>query len=192
MKSSFKGPIVNRSECKVPCLSPATAYDTYGCRCAGCIEWYRAYSRWFKQKPHSKEIAKRRRQRNKYVLLRYAKEWRDSPRNSDKILAYRLKHYNLTIEQYKAMGNICSICGSYPKGTKLESRLFVDHDHETGKVRGLLCNNCNVGISRFQDSVVLLACAMSYLYKYQHNSEAYEEPIRNPFSRCCEQNVEHS
>ncbi len=41
----------------------------------------------------------------------------------------------------------------------------VDHNHNTGKVRGLLCNNCNAGIGLFQDSIKILEKALLYLKK---------------------------
>lgn len=54
----------------------------------------------------------------------------------------------------------CSICGySPPKG----ERLFIDHDHESGEVRGLLCRECNSGLGFFKDSTELLQKAIQYI-----------------------------
>jgi len=62
-----------------------------------------------------------------------------------------LAKYNLTYPQYyemlRSQGGACAICGSYPK----KARLHIDHDHETGKVRGLLCYRCNYGMAQFFD-----------------------------------------
>jgi hypothetical protein len=41
--------------------------------------------------------------------------------------------------------------------------LAIDHDHKSGVVRGLLCNNCNRGLGRLKDSVALLNAAVRYL-----------------------------
>ncbi len=50
----------------------------------------------------------------------------------------------------------CMICGK-------EEKLVVDHDHETGNVRGLLCNHCNRGLGHFRDNIQFLDNAISYL-----------------------------
>lgn len=55
----------------------------------------------------------------------------------------------------------CAICETTPNGT----RLAIDHDHSSEKVRGLLCNSCNQGLGRFKDRPELLLRAASYLAK---------------------------
>lgn len=50
----------------------------------------------------------------------------------------------------------CVICGSYEP-------LVVDHDHKTGKIRGMLCNHCNRGLGHFRDDPELLVFAAEYL-----------------------------
>lgn len=70
--------------------------------------------------------------------------------------------YGLTVEQYQIMcliqNNLCAICCEEP-----EENLHVDHDHVTGEVRGLLCNNCNNGLGRFKDNIESLENAILYL-----------------------------
>lgn len=84
---------------------------------------------------------------------------------------YMLKvKYGITKEQYDEMlsrqGGLCAICGSddgaSAKGTKTFS---VDHCHETGVVRGLLCNGCNRAIGLLKDNVAVLQSAIKYLSK---------------------------
>lgn len=73
--------------------------------------------------------------------------------------------YGITLEEYEALlvqqGGCCAICRAVidPRGTTMP----VDHDHETGKVRGILCMNCNVGLGHFHDSVEMLKRAIAYL-----------------------------
>jgi hypothetical protein len=78
------------------------------------------------------------------------------------------KNYGITIEQYDAMleaqGGVCAICKRPPKGGNTSSKnLNVDHDHKTGERRGLLCNDCNPALGKFQDSPQLLRAAAAYL-----------------------------
>lgn len=54
----------------------------------------------------------------------------------------------------------CFLCGGYSSDGK---RLHVDHCHETGKVRGLLCNHCNRGVGCFRDQPDLMRMAADYL-----------------------------
>lgn len=57
-------------------------------------------------------------------------------------------------------GSSCNICGAQP-----DEPLRVDHNHETGAVRGLLCRNCNVALGLMQDSPARLQQALSYLQR---------------------------
>ncbi len=59
----------------------------------------------------------------------------------------------------ESQNGVCAICGGKPAGR----RLAVDHDHKTGRVRGLLCLHCNTGLGNFKDSVALLGCVLAYL-----------------------------
>lgn len=72
------------------------------------------------------------------------------------------KRYGITIEQWKEIEKnqnfLCNICLK-------KERLFVDHCHSTGKIRGLLCYHCNFGIGHFRDSLNLLKEAIVYLEK---------------------------
>lgn len=61
---------------------------------------------------------------------------------------------------FVAQGNVCKICGN---ACTTNRRLAVDHDHETGKVRGLLCHRCNRGLGFFCDDTGLLLKAFTYL-----------------------------
>jgi hypothetical protein len=83
--------------------------------------------------------------------------------------AYWRKHkYGLTQEQYKDMilsqNNECAICKKPSHKT-----LYIDHDHKTGKVRGLLCHECNTGIGFFNEDIDSLTNAVKYLKSFPAN-----------------------
>lgn len=76
----------------------------------------------------------------------------------------RLQRYGLTLEQYEAMflaqDGKCAICRSPdPRG----DHWHIDHDHDTGRVRGILCGHCNPGLGYFGDDPERLAAAIQYL-----------------------------
>jgi hypothetical protein len=71
--------------------------------------------------------------------------------------AYRNAITDEALADLKATVMQCVICGN-------EEKLVVDHDHQTGKVRGLLCNHCNRGLGHFKDDPMLLEFAAQYLY----------------------------
>jgi hypothetical protein len=87
-------------------------------------------------------------------------------RNSHLVCTYgiTLKEYNILLESqnYK-----CAICGIVQEESlRLFKRLlFVDHCHNTSRVRGLLCQNCNNGLGNFKDSTEFLDKAINYLKK---------------------------
>ncbi len=77
-----------------------------------------------------------------------------------------------------AQDNKCAICGSegFRIGQKGHTeKLAVDHDHKTGRVRALLCHNCNRGLGLFQDSYSLLREAAKYLQEYSDRKLIWKE-----------------
>jgi hypothetical protein len=62
----------------------------------------------------------------------------------------KLKTFGLTMEDYERLlteqGGVCKLCGK-PEGGTRAKRLAVDHDHDTGRIRGLLCRRCNTTLS---------------------------------------------
>jgi hypothetical protein len=78
---------------------------------------------------------------------------------------HNLKKYGLSIEQYDKMvedqQGKCKICKA--SENIRDFKLFVDHCHSTGNVRGLLCHNCNAGLGHFRDSQDILQAAIRYL-----------------------------
>lgn len=87
------------------------------------------------------------------------------------------RHFGMEPDQYHDLldqqGGVCAIC-SQPETRKGRRYLAVDHCHTTGKIRGLLCANCNCAIGHFKDSTEILNNAIKYLE--QRNG------LRLPFS----------
>lgn len=78
------------------------------------------------------------------------------------------KKYGITVAEYEEMfaaqQGCCMICNRPDVGGK---RLNVDHDHDTGQARGLLCRACNRGIGMFGDDPELVMAAADYLLKFK-------------------------
>jgi hypothetical protein len=91
------------------------------------------------------------------------------PRNRNKTYeeqrGTRIRSYGISVQDYDEMlesqGGGCYICGIGPVGRALD----IDHDHRTGKVRGLLCSNHNRALGLLGDDPDLLLAAHTYLVK---------------------------
>lgn len=93
----------------------------------------------------------------------YNKSWR--PEGYDRLATKDRdlrRAYGINLEGFNAMSFAvdykCEICGG-----RDGRELCVDHNHETGEVRGLLCSTCNTGLGHFKDSVEKLGNAIQYL-----------------------------
>jgi hypothetical protein len=85
-------------------------------------------------------------------------------RNKAKNKLWRIKHlYGLQEADYlKMITTNCPICGISYSNSNHMTKIAVDHNHETGKVRGLICMSCNLGLGRF-DSITKLKKALEYM-----------------------------
>lgn len=95
----------------------------------------------------------------------YTNEWRKN--NTKRTRINRIKReYGLSLEEYnsilKSQENRCPVCNNVFNEDK---KPVVDHDHTTGKVRGLLCTSCNSGIGLLGDKLFILKKACEYLSK---------------------------
>jgi hypothetical protein len=118
---------------------------------------YDALKVWRKSNPE-RDTTNRLRERTRNKLKRRLKGWRE------KGIVFTLEEYS---EIKTKQGGKCAICFRSDEGHK--KALAVDHDHRTGKVRGLLCGSCNLGIGYFKDSVDLLKSAIGYLNDRTNN-----------------------
>jgi hypothetical protein len=88
------------------------------------------------------------------------------------------KNFGITIHEYQEMhdaqGGVCAICGD-PETKERDGKvkwLAVDHNHDTGEVRGLLCQNCNHMIGHSRDRIEILEAAIVYLRAHQREESA--------------------
>lgn len=109
--------------------------------------------------------------KDKNVLSQKKKQYNSKPDVKERVKNYDrcklLAKHGLTIEDYEILlaeqGYVCAICRTKNIGYSNRELLYIDHDHRTGEVRGLLCNNCNFGVGHFKDSPELLEAAAQYL-----------------------------
>ena len=116
-----------------------------------------------------KYIAAQRRTKRKHYML-----------YKDKILAQRKlthtsrrlrRNYDMSEKEYwelyELQGRCCAICKLPTDSTKIKKALplFVDHDHSTGKVRGLVCHQCNILLGMAKNDMTTLGNALLYLQK---------------------------
>lgn len=111
------------------------------------------------------------KKKKRAYVTRYVGNWPEAAKNAKETLYainkkwYNIKlRYGLTEEEYKSMlhssNGKCEICLS-------STKLYVDHHHKSGKVRGLLCQKCNSGIAFFRESYHVLVSAIRYIKKHR-------------------------
>lgn len=136
---------------------------TCGIACYRSTPEYKAKQAAHKAKP---EVRERRN-----AARRLSGEHVSDTRRRQKNLVAAIKRYGINFGDYSLMlgaqDGKCALCGDVPNGVKAASRLHVDHDHETGKVRALLCTRCNQGIGFFRDDPRLLRLAADYIERHR-------------------------
>lgn len=136
------------------------------CYCRLCQKITNA-TRYALNSEKCRETTKKWREKNPERYRETTRKWRE--KNSERYRAtQRNRHlksnYGIAIEQYavlfKRQKGVCQICG---RANQDGRRLAIDHCHDTGKIRGLLCNLCNTALGALQDSPSLLRKAAEYL-----------------------------
>jgi len=86
-----------------------------------------------------------------------------------------LRQLGITLDVYESLlgkhQNLCAICGNEETRKSRNGgicRLAIDHCHDSGKIRGLLCHGCNTGLGKFKDNINLLESAIQYLKQHKH------------------------
>jgi hypothetical protein len=124
----------------------------------------RQYDALHKEEISIKNKIKRQNNLEKY---RERERIRERKKNPEMIRKNRLKRdFGLSLEDYKKIYNEqqgrCAICGNIFKV------LCVDHIHSTGKIRGLLCSQCNLALGNAREDIAVLKNAIKYLNLYNH------------------------
>jgi hypothetical protein len=114
-------------------------------------------------KAYHKQKAAENYERRKHPDYRPKRGVRKGMCKAEYLLSRRLLLHGLSLEDYESMVSVvpgCAICGALPKD---KYALHIDHDHNTGRVRGLLCNSCNTGLGKLGDNAAGLRAALEYL-----------------------------
>lgn len=133
--------------------------DGLRCYCKSC------------EKKYGKQYYLNNKEKVSKRMLKYNKKYRKTTGYKKSHRKYKLKStYDITLEDYdnllKFQNNKCAICECESKiSDGRNRRLHVDHDHKTGKIRGLLCKGCNTSLGVFKDSKEILQRAINYLNK---------------------------
>lgn len=135
-----------------------------GCRCDECRAAHREQARRYYDKANER---RRKWRREHPEEARQQDRERYLSRREAVLEKRRLAATGVTRQQFAEMlaaqSGRCAICKTdVPNG---RGDWHVDHDHATGRVRGLLCHKCNVGLGHFNDSEELLVQAIAYLRK---------------------------
>ena len=122
------------------------------------------YKRGGKQSPDS-----RKNHCKQCDIARVRKRHQDNPERTKNNDLKRL--YGITLNEYNEMleeqDHKCATCSTTDPGGK-HGKFMVDHDHKTGKVRGLLCKNCNIALGLVNDDTDLIQKMINYLSTNTH------------------------
>jgi hypothetical protein len=140
-----------------------------------CHECEKQWIRKYHKTDQGKQKAKEWIDNNKEKILEYREIYKTDILKQERSKAYHRArwlrlNFNMTVDDYMDMfekqDGKCLICGI--DKNILNKNFAIDHDHTTGKVRGLLCHNCNVSIGLMKDSPFLLHKAAEYLDSFNH------------------------
>lgn len=142
------------TKCKEP--KPEAAFGKSKDKRNGFLSWCRKCS------AKSSSAWQKRNLKEAYQQIREAKLRKPELYKASSRRGYLRRTYGLTEAQYSKMvekqKGLCGICEK-----KSKRRLHVDHCHQTGIIRGLLCLQCNTALGKFQESPVVLSLAIIYL-----------------------------
>lgn len=156
-----------RGYCKTCAVDLATKYKL--------TDKYTKYKKKYLASLKAKRIKNNKNPRA--CLVGLSVEEKKARKRELKSVSSYMRNYNISKEEAvdifnRRSNSVCEICNTVPpiqktQGGNLKPRLVLDHCHDTGKIRGLLCNNCNWGLGHFSDDVDKLNLAIKYLNKHK-------------------------
>ena len=138
--------------------SDGYTYQCKACRNAKYKEYYHANTDKIKEKRDRDKDYRKEYYSDPERKFKYRKKWIERTFNID---------YSLYEDLLAKQNNVCAICGR-EETAKNAKYLAVDHDHETGEIRGLLCSACNRALGLLQDKPSIIEKAYKYLRKYKN------------------------
>lgn len=182
-------PIISGKRVCNSCKEIKGVDEFYSCKRIKCgirPECKKCYAK--KESKRYWEMGKRERDSWETKQKRLGKEWVENERkkrrewyrnNPEKTRQMNIKaKFGIDSFVFKALllnqENKCSICGNlFDFDSKKGSRTYphIDHNHETGEIRGVLCGNCNIGIGNFKEDEGFLLNAIFYLKNYPQKNK---------------------
>jgi hypothetical protein len=140
-------------------------HDSLTSRCRSCRNKYS--KKWERENPDSVAVKNKRareRERKKYLTPEGRRIHKDRELRST---------FGISLAEYETMlknqNHGCAICSRQTAGHRT-IYFAVDHNHKTGKVRGLLCSSCNRGIGHFFENINFMSSAIDYLRSHNENT----------------------
>jgi recombination endonuclease VII len=139
--------------------------------------------RWPQNREHHRQWHAQWRERNRESIRLRTRQWANA-HYEERRTEQLSKKFQLSKETYQLLlnkqGGLCAICKRAEVAMDRRSgrvkALAVDHDHLTGRVRGLLCGSCNRGLGLFKEDTRLLELAVKYLNGFQLNGTDSKHP----------------
>lgn len=125
-----------------------------------------------------RQSAKKWRERHRQETIDWQRSYHTIPEVKRKARNKALKRkYGITLVQMNEMidrqGGCCALCRAPFPSLEGKNVINVDHDHETGRIRGILCNTCNKDLGRFGDNAAGLLRAYEYVAGIQAEPDCF-------------------